>query len=207
MSIGAVASKLVTAAQTAQAVKGATSSSGSGSTASAKKETKLFSGMKNMLSGIVTKMQSMVKMTSRSNATQFLQNENDKEFQREQLKFLNIIVQKLDNIENLLKNGLLGGGKDKKGLLSSILDALIGLGTWVVGIATSIGLLKRFLRGAQATPKSTSPETRPKPITEEKVKSEKEKRRTMLRQNQMKHRKNSRQHKTNLQKVKNESKP
>ena len=175
MSIGAVASKLVTAAQTAQAVKGATSSSGSGSTASAKKETKLFSGMKNMLSGIVTKMQSMVKMTSRSNATQFLQNENDKEFQREQLKFLNIIVQKLDNIENLLKNGLLGGGKDKKGLLSSILDALIGLGTWVVGIATSIGLLKRFLRGAQATPKSTSPETRPKPITEEKVKSEKEK--------------------------------
>ena len=103
---------------------------------------KTFKSLQGTMQGLLKVQASMAKQSKKAGALQFLQQENEKEYQKEQMEFWQILLQKLDSIEKKLDGLGLGAGKgEKKGLLAKLWDFAMGL----LGLANAITLIKPLL--------------------------------------------------------------
>ena len=89
---------------------------------------KTFKSLQGTMQGLLKVQGSMAKQSKKAGALQFLQQENEKEYQKEQMEFWSILLQKLDSIEKKLDGLGLGAGKgEKKGLLAKLWNFAMGL--------------------------------------------------------------------------------
>jgi len=103
---------------------------------------KTFKSLQGTMSGLLKSQKMLAQSSKKSGALQFLQKENEKEFQREQMEFWQILLQKLDSIEKKLDKLGVGGGKDqKKGLLSKLFDMAMG----ILGITNALIFLRQIM--------------------------------------------------------------
>ena len=103
---------------------------------------KTFKSLQGTMQGLLKVQGSMAKQSKKAGALQFLQQENEKEYQKEQMEFWSILLQKLDSIEKKLDGLGLGAGKgEKKGLLAKLWNFAMGL----LGLANAISLIRPLL--------------------------------------------------------------
>ena len=104
--------------------------------------TKTFKSLQGTMNSLLKMQASALRQAKKTGALQFLQQENDKEFQREQMEFWQILLQKLDSIEKKLDGmGLGGKGEQKEGLLKKLFNFVMS----ILGVLNTIALLAEWL--------------------------------------------------------------
>jgi hypothetical protein len=126
MSLGQVAQK---ASTVGKATKDAVTSS------------KTFKSLQGTMNSLLKMQSAAAKQSKKSGALQFLAQENEKEFQKEQMEFWQVLLQKLDSIEKKIDGMGLAGKEPKKGFLSKLLDLAMG----ILGISNALLFIRQLL--------------------------------------------------------------